>query len=65
MEHQVQKEWQPTRPGSVFSIESRPLMSAIPAELLADLSEAWERVAAAAASTHLDLRVGSYPPTAP
>lgn len=57
-EHQVQSEWRSTRPCSVCSIENRPLMSAIPSELIADLSQAWERVAHAAEKVQFDLRVG-------
>lgn len=59
MEHRLQGEWQPTRPCSICCIESRPLMWAIPAELLGDLSRAWGRVGAAAANIDLNLRVGA------
>ena len=57
-EQQVHREWQPARVCSVCSFENRPVLSAIPEDLLQNLSEAWERVVEAATEAKLELRLG-------
>ncbi len=58
-EHRVQGDWQSGRNCSLCSVQELPALSAIPAELLEGLNEAWERVVRAADQAHLDLKVGA------
>ena len=57
-ERRVQEEWQSGRNCSLCSVPDSPAVSAIPAELVENLNDAWEEVVRAAAAARVDLQVG-------
>lgn len=58
MEHRLHDEWVSPRPCGTCSAETRPLMRALPAPLLENLCEAWERLVEAAETNEISLQTG-------
>lgn len=59
MERRVERDWQPARPCSLCAGDGGQQLPAIPVELLEELESSWQRVAAAAAQTGVDLQVSA------
>jgi len=64
MEYQVHREWQSPRPCVNCALANMQLMRVLPEELVTDLHRAWEKVAAAASASGVELRLGPPPQTA-
>lgn len=60
-EYQVRREWQPTRPCSACSFESRQLLTALPEQVVEKLAQAWTDLVRASTAAGLELHVGGGP----